>query len=112
MSKSEDNPDMKVLKKATCPTISGRSKLTYHVGATLDDEIHIRIHANDGGGMFSQEWVPFEAIQEVLRNDDEGAVVTSTRLTPWSLSDESLADAISEQARLMAGDVHDYLIKP
>jgi len=36
MSKSEDNPDMRVLKTATCKTLSGKSTLTYQVGV-LDD---------------------------------------------------------------------------
>ena len=80
MSKPEDT-SMRILKKATCPTISRRSKVTFHVGASPDNEIHIRIHANDGGGMFSREWVPFDAIQTALENDDEGAAITSIRLT-------------------------------
>jgi hypothetical protein len=32
MSKSEEQTDMKVLKKATCYTVSGKSKIAYHVG--------------------------------------------------------------------------------
>ena len=43
MTKSKDNPDMRILKKALCPTISARSKLSYQIGATPDNEIHIRI---------------------------------------------------------------------
>ena len=82
MSKHEDNLDMRILKKAMCFTISGRSKITYHVGATPDETIHIRIHANQNGGMFSQEWVPFDAIQEALKDDREGAAITSVRLIP------------------------------
>ena len=81
MSKHEDNLDMRILKKAMCFTISGRSKIGYHVGATPDETIHIRIHANQNGGMFSQEWVPFDAIQVALKDDREGAAITSVRLT-------------------------------
>ena len=80
MTKTEDT-SMRVLKTATCKTITGKSTLTYHVGASPDDEIHVRIHANDGGGMFSQEWVSFEAVQEALKDDREGAAITSVRLT-------------------------------
>ena len=32
--KSEDNPDMKVLKTATCKTLSGKSTLSYQIGCT------------------------------------------------------------------------------
>ena len=81
MTKTEDT-SMRVIQTANCKTLSGKSTLTYHVGASPDDEIHVRIHANDGGGMFSQEWVSFEAIQEALKDDAEGAAITSVRLTP------------------------------
>jgi hypothetical protein len=47
MSKSEDNPDMKVLKTATCKTLSAKSTLTYQIGSE-DDEIHVRITKNTG----------------------------------------------------------------
>ena len=80
MTKTEDT-SMRILKTATCKTITGKSTLTYHVGASPDDEIHVRIYANDGGGMFSQEWVSFEAIQDALKDDREGAAITSVRLT-------------------------------
>jgi hypothetical protein len=81
MSKPEDNPDMKILKTSNCKTLSGKSTLNYQVAVNPDDQIHIRIHANDGGGMFSREWVSFEAIQAALEDDDEGAAITSVRLT-------------------------------
>lgn len=80
MSKSEDT-SIRIIKRATCKTLSGKSTLTYQIGASPDDQIHIKIHANDGGGMFSREWVPFDAIQAALENDDEGAAITSIRLT-------------------------------
>ena len=54
MSKTEDNPDMKVLKTATCKTLSAKSTLTYQVGVH-DDTIHVRITKNTGGGFFSDE---------------------------------------------------------
>jgi hypothetical protein len=66
MSKSEDNPDMRVLKTATCKTLSGKSTLTYQIGCTPESIIHLRISKNSGGGFFSDEWIPFEAVQEAL----------------------------------------------
>jgi hypothetical protein len=81
MSKPEDNPDMKILKTATCKTLSGKSTLTYRIGSLPDSTVHLRISKNDGGGMFSDEWVAFEAVQEALKDDTEGAAITSVRLT-------------------------------
>jgi hypothetical protein len=73
---------MKVLKTSTCKTLSGKSTLTYRIGCTPDSIIHLCIAGNTGGGFFSDEWVAFEAIQEALRDDAEGAAITSIRLTP------------------------------
>ena len=37
MSKTEDNTNMKVLKTATCKTLSGKSTLTYQIGCDPDN---------------------------------------------------------------------------
>ena len=55
---------MRILRIANCPTLSSKSTLTYHIG--YDDKIHFRVHANTGGGYFSQEWVALKDIQAVL----------------------------------------------
>lgn len=57
---------MRIIKIATCPTCSGKATLTYHFGCTTDNQVHIRIAANSGGGLFSEEWVPLKGIQEAL----------------------------------------------
>jgi hypothetical protein len=82
MSKSEDNPDMRVLKTATCKTLSGKSTLTYQLGVTPDSTIHLRISNNSAAGCYSREWVKYDDIQEALKNDTEGAAITSIRLVP------------------------------
>ena len=82
MSKHEDNLDMKVMKTGTCKTLSAKSTLTYHVGADSDDEIHVRISKNTGGGFFSNEWVLMNDIQSVLDEHPEGTPVTSFILQP------------------------------
>ena len=43
MSKSEDNADMKILKTGSCKSITGKSTLTYQLGCTPDNAVHIRI---------------------------------------------------------------------
>ena len=81
MKKPEDNPDMRVLKTATCKTISEKSTLPYPVGV-LDDEIHVRITKNTGGGFFSDEWISMDDIKAVLDEHPEGTPVTSFMLQP------------------------------
>lgn len=57
---------IRILKVASCPTNSGKSTLTYHVGSTSDNEIHFRITGNTGGGFFSPEWVSYSAIHPAM----------------------------------------------
>ena len=57
---------MRIIKIASCPTCSGKAKLTYHFGCTKDNQLDIRIVENSGGGFFSEEWVPLKGIQEAL----------------------------------------------
>ena len=57
---------IQVLKQGTCPTSSGKSNLGYAVGVDESDAIHLKISSNDGGGMFSNEWVSFQDIQAAL----------------------------------------------
>jgi hypothetical protein len=82
MKSSEDNPDMRIIKTAATKTITGKSTLTYQVGCLPDSTIHLRVTKNTSAGMFSDEWVAFAAVQEALKDDTEGAAITSIRLTP------------------------------
>ena len=54
---------MRILKVATCPSSSGKTTLTYHIGCTSDKDIQFRVIANTGGGLFSPEWISLSAIQ-------------------------------------------------
>jgi hypothetical protein len=56
----------RILKTGTCPSLSGKSTLTYHLGRDAKNALFLRIHANTGGGFFSREWVAWKAIQSVL----------------------------------------------
>ena len=58
--------ELRILKTATCPTLSNKSTLTYHLGRDAKQELFLRVHANTGGGFFSREWVAWKAIQSVL----------------------------------------------
>ena len=75
-------PAIRVLKIASCPSLSGKSTLTYELGCTSDSEIQIRIKANSGGGFFSQEWISLKSIEEVLAKTAAGTPLTTTALLP------------------------------
>ncbi len=57
---------LRILKIASCPTVSGKSTLTYHLGCTPESAIQIRLHGNTGNGFLNQDWIAWTAIQEKL----------------------------------------------
>lgn len=77
MTENANVPAIRILKIAACPSLSGKSSLTYHVGSDANGAIHFRIHANSSSGYFNSEWVSAEKIGKVL---GESASITSFTL--------------------------------
>ncbi len=73
---------IRVLKVGTCPSLSGKSNLTYHVGCNARSEIQLRIHANTGGGFFNDDWVSLDAIRQQLEKGKPEEPITSFALHP------------------------------
>jgi hypothetical protein len=70
--------ELLILKKGTCPTLTGKSKLSYVIGCNDQNDVFIRIAANTGGGFYSGEWVAVKDIETALtKTPDE---VTSLAL--------------------------------
>jgi len=59
--------EQRILRINTCPSLSGRTSITYHVGYSEVNEVSFRIWATSGKGVFSKEWVSAAAIDKVLR---------------------------------------------
>ncbi|MEF8723432.1 MAG: hypothetical protein V5B30_12780 [Candidatus Accumulibacter delftensis] len=57
---------LRILKIARCPTVSGKSTLTYHLGCTTESVIKVRLYGNTGNGFLNQDWIAWTAIQEKL----------------------------------------------
>jgi hypothetical protein len=81
MKKSEDNPDIKVLKTATCPTLTGKSTLTYQIGLSPESIVHLRISKNSGGGFFSDEWIALDDILATLKKLRKDTPITAYYLS-------------------------------
>lgn len=63
----QPEPDpIEVIHQGECPSLSGRSTLTYAVGRHPDGTLHFRLVSNDGGGMFCNEWVPAADIDAIV----------------------------------------------
>ena len=83
MTKSDELDDtMRVLATGTCDTLTGSSRLTYHVGSLPDGEVYLRVIGNTGGGLFSQEWISLRDILTSLKKRPEGKAITSILLNP------------------------------
>ena len=78
----ELDDSMRVLSTGTCETLSGSSKLTYHIGIMPDGEIYLRVYGNTGGGFFSQDWISLRDILTALKKRPEGKPITSILLNP------------------------------
>ncbi len=75
----QGNPEIRIIKVATCPSITGKSELTYHIGCNPEGEILFRVYANSGSGYFNREWITSARIGKVL---GESSNITSFTLQP------------------------------
>ena len=73
---------IRILKAATCLSLSGKSTLTYHIGGNSESDILLRVVANTGGGFFNNEWVSFNAIQGVFDKQPQDKPIVSLMLLP------------------------------
>ena len=79
-TKGDPNTDggIEVLKTATCPSLSGRSKLVYQFGRSPDGRLRVRIVKNSSTGCFSEEWFDVGALwRELDASSPGGGPVTS-----------------------------------
>lgn len=60
--------EMRVVKIATCPSLSGKSTLTYHIGCMDDRAIYLRLAENTGQGNFSKGWIPLAQLAPLLES--------------------------------------------
>ena len=77
MTKTEQQ-DFRVLKSGTCPSLSGRSKLTYEVAVGPSNDLHVRIAKNSGNGFFHEGWVAWERVQAVLDKNANKPIICHT----------------------------------
>lgn len=73
---------MRILKVSTCPSLSGRSELTYHIGCNAEGEIQFRVVSNSGSGRFNADAVPFNQITKLLTEHPAESPLTSSVLIP------------------------------
>jgi len=60
---------MNILKTSECPSLSGRSTLTYQISCNEKHELYVSLTANTGSGIFNKAPVPLKNIESILNTD-------------------------------------------
>lgn len=55
----ENLPILRVLKSASCPTLTGTSELSYHIAVNAEEVLYLKLSSNTGSGHFSDEWIAY-----------------------------------------------------
>ncbi|HMW40473.1 MAG TPA: hypothetical protein PKD57_13785 [Saprospiraceae bacterium] len=76
------DPSIRILKVATCPSLSGKSTLTYHIGSNAQSDIQFRIANNTGSGFFSKEWIALDIILDIFDQQPSNKPIVSLLLYP------------------------------
>lgn len=91
--------NIRILKKATCPSLSNKTTLSYHIGQDKDTNIFLRINNNTGGGHFNPSWINLKAMLDLIIAAD----------TPFSRS--ILAAIFKGQSNNTSGFIMAVLLK-
>ncbi len=102
--KKEIESTIHTIKTGNCSSRSGKSKLTYLIGADADSEIHFRINGNTGNGFFNNDWVPLKTILELLTK--AGGAFTSYALHPLLKGKSNNTPAFLIASLLEEGIIH------
>ena len=94
--------NVRVLKSGTCPSLSGKSKLTYDIGTGVASEIAVRITKNTGGGMFGRGWVALDEVRPL---------VTDKPITSGTLSALFKGGSANSAGFLLAVMKHEGLVQ-
>ena len=108
VQKKDTSPEqpVRIIKVASCKTLSGKSNLTYHLGA-VDKDIYFRVYSNDGGGFFSTEWVAMKDIDTALKKATKDNPITSIMLYRLFKG-----KSVNTPAFLLAALKHEQIVQP
>lgn len=70
--------ELRILKSGSCPSVLGKSTLSYQISCSTDRAIYISIVGNSGGGLFSKKPIALSEIIPLLNSDQ----ITSGTLNP------------------------------
>ena len=62
--------EIRMLKTGECPSLSGKSTLTYQIGND-NDKLYIALTGNTGAGIFNKDWFALEEIYSLLASQNK-----------------------------------------
>lgn len=93
---------MRILKIEQCPSLSGNSRLTYHIGASDQEDIYFRLQDNTASGYFSKEWVSLVHMEPMLNAE---------KITSGSLKPLFEGKSVNSSGFLFAVLIHEGLVE-
>lgn len=66
---------IRVLRRNSCPSLTGRSTLGYELGLKDESELYLRLVSNTGSGFYSKHWVACSMLEPVINGASQ---LTST----------------------------------
>jgi hypothetical protein len=69
--------DIQVLKTASCHSLSGKTALTYEIGAAGAD-VYARVTKSSGSGTFSKDWVALSRVHQALEKSGAKPITLAT----------------------------------
>jgi len=66
IDKEIKDTNIRILKTATCHSLSGRSKLNYSIGCTEQKKVLIRVLKSSGGGKLNSTWHSLDNIIDLI----------------------------------------------
>jgi hypothetical protein len=97
-------PTIRIIKVGSCPSLSGKSTLTYHIGCDAESAIHFRVFANSSSGYFSREWIAADKIGKALGE--------SNNITSFTLRDIYTGKSCNNGGFLLASLKNEGLVFP
>jgi hypothetical protein len=70
--------DTRILKTASCPSLAGRTTLTYEIGANAASEIFARVTKSSGTGTFSKDWIALGRVHAMLEKNGSKPITLAT----------------------------------
>ncbi len=80
--KTIEEPALRIVRVASCPSLSSKNQLTYHIGCGKANAIMFRLWGSTGAGMLSRMWVSMADISKQLSTVTPKDAITSSALLP------------------------------